>query len=98
MMQWVVMHPHRLPDSALSLSCCLRGVSPHGLQFPPTFRYTKRLNMCAWCLAVGWYLIQGVFLSHTHCSWDRLQTHCNPEQDSAVTDKIIKYSEKTALL
>lgn len=32
-----------------------------------------------------WHPVQGVFPTHTHCSWDRLQIHHNPDQDNVVT-------------
>lgn len=38
---------------------------------------------------MDWHPIQGVPQSHSQCSWDRLQNHCNPGQDQEATNEQI---------
>lgn len=47
---------------------------------------TLKLNVCVWYPAIDLYLFQGVFLSLTQCSWDRLQIHYNPDQNKEITE------------
>lgn len=44
----------------------------------------KHANM--WCPAMDLHFIQGVFLSHVHCSQDRLQIHHEPDQHKVVPE------------